>query len=216
MLFSGPHQASWHESYICCRSHKDLVKEAAPHFKKARKFYDGLAAQLVQQGHALDVFACSLDQVATLGLVCASALIASGFRLHNSRGTSLWQVGSIAGQIAGTSRLIPLPHTDTMLDCLQVGLAEMQTAAEQTGGLLVQASTFHSQAFRESFRRVFAPPDDEGYLGLNSNAQLQACLYCFLAFHCLGKVVSTSHSGHVCCTALFNPGGGICHQAQHL
>lgn len=46
-----------------CRSHKDLVKEAAPHYKKARKFYDGLAAELVQQGHALDVFACSLDQV---------------------------------------------------------------------------------------------------------------------------------------------------------
>lgn len=45
------------------RSHKDLMKEAAPHYKKARKFYDGLAAQLVQQGHALDVFACSLDQV---------------------------------------------------------------------------------------------------------------------------------------------------------
>ena len=49
------------------RSHKDLVKEAAPHYKKARKFYDGLAAQLVQQGHALDVFACSLDQVRRSG-----------------------------------------------------------------------------------------------------------------------------------------------------
>ncbi len=48
------------------RSHKDLMKEAAPHYKKARKFYDGLAAQLVQQGHALDVFACSLDQVRRL------------------------------------------------------------------------------------------------------------------------------------------------------
>ena len=42
------------------------MKEAAPHYKKARKFYDGLAAQLVQQGHALDVFACSLDQVSRL------------------------------------------------------------------------------------------------------------------------------------------------------
>ena len=48
---------------LLCRSHKDLVKDAAPHYKKARKFYDSLAAQLVQQGHALDVFACSLDQV---------------------------------------------------------------------------------------------------------------------------------------------------------
>lgn len=58
-------------------------------------------------------------------------------------------------------------------DGFQVGLAEMQSAVEQTGGLLVQASTFHSQAFRESFRRVFVPPDDEGHLGIHSNAQLQ-------------------------------------------
>lgn len=42
---------------------QDLVKETASHFKKAKKFYDGVAAQLVKQGHALDVFACSLDQV---------------------------------------------------------------------------------------------------------------------------------------------------------
>jgi len=44
------------------RSHKDLAKDAAPYFKKASKFYDGLAAQLVAQGHAMDVFACALDQ----------------------------------------------------------------------------------------------------------------------------------------------------------
>ncbi len=41
---------------------QDLVKETAPFYKKARKFYDALAGQLVRQGHALDIFACSLDQ----------------------------------------------------------------------------------------------------------------------------------------------------------
>ena len=57
-----------------CRSHKDLAKETAQHYKKARKFYDGLAAQLVQQGHALDVFACALDQVGSPHTaVCCSA-----------------------------------------------------------------------------------------------------------------------------------------------
>eukprot|EP00803_Ostreobium_quekettii_P006628 evm.model.scf_2332.2 EVM.evm.TU.scf_2332.2 scf_2332:5133-14745(+) len=45
------------------RSHKDLVKDAVPHFRKAHKHYTAIAEQLVQQGHALDVFACSLDQV---------------------------------------------------------------------------------------------------------------------------------------------------------
>ncbi len=41
---------------------QDLAKDSAPHYKRARRFYDGLAEQLVRQGHALDVFACSLDQ----------------------------------------------------------------------------------------------------------------------------------------------------------
>lgn len=47
----------------CCRSHKDLAKDAAPYYRKAKKFYDAIAAQLVAQGHSMDLFACSLDQV---------------------------------------------------------------------------------------------------------------------------------------------------------
>ncbi|KAL8486931.1 hypothetical protein ACS0TY_023574 [Phlomoides rotata] len=45
------------------RSHKDLIKDAAPFFKKAVHFYDELGKQLVRQGHVLDVFASALDQV---------------------------------------------------------------------------------------------------------------------------------------------------------
>ncbi|XP_057429430.1 protein transport protein SEC23 E-like [Lotus japonicus] len=45
------------------RSHKDLDKDAAPFFKKAVKFYESLAKQLVSQGHVLDLFASALDQV---------------------------------------------------------------------------------------------------------------------------------------------------------
>lgn len=45
------------------RSHKDLDKDSVPHYHKAVKFYEGLAKQLVNQGHVLDLFACALDQV---------------------------------------------------------------------------------------------------------------------------------------------------------
>ncbi|XVE81217.1 hypothetical protein DITRI_Ditri15bG0045100 [Diplodiscus trichospermus] len=45
------------------RSHKDLDKDAASYFKKAVKFYDSFAKQLVSQGHVLDLFASALDQV---------------------------------------------------------------------------------------------------------------------------------------------------------
>eukprot|EP00879_Flechtneria_rotunda_P000388 GHRR01000481.1.p1 GENE.GHRR01000481.1~~GHRR01000481.1.p1 ORF type:complete len:762 (+),score=240.68 GHRR01000481.1:2399-4684(+) len=43
------------------RSHKDLAKDAASHFRKAKKYYDGLAAEMVAHGHICDIFSCALD-----------------------------------------------------------------------------------------------------------------------------------------------------------
>ncbi|EEA07304.1 Sec23/Sec24 trunk domain-containing protein [Cryptosporidium muris RN66] len=47
------------------RHHLDLQKNsnAARHVQKAIKFYASLAHRAVQNGHAVDIFACSLDQV---------------------------------------------------------------------------------------------------------------------------------------------------------
>ncbi|KAJ8755955.1 hypothetical protein K2173_024500 [Erythroxylum novogranatense] len=53
------------------RSHKDLDKDSAPHYHKAVKYYEGLAKQLVHQGHVLDLFACALDQVGVAELKVA-------------------------------------------------------------------------------------------------------------------------------------------------
>jgi hypothetical protein len=52
-------------------SHKDLAKDAAPHFRKAKKFYDGLAAEMVAHGHICDVFSCALDNVSGLQQLCS-------------------------------------------------------------------------------------------------------------------------------------------------
>ncbi len=99
------------------RSHKDLAKDAAPLFAKAAKFYAGLGAGMVGAGHALDIFACSLDQV---------------------------------------------------------GLAEMKPAIERTGGVAVQADTFANPVFRESLKRLLAPPSDAGaHLGTAAAATLE-------------------------------------------
>lgn len=43
------------------RSHKDLAKDAAPHFRKAKKYYDALATEMVSHGHICDIFSCALD-----------------------------------------------------------------------------------------------------------------------------------------------------------
>ena len=54
------------------RSHKDIAKDAAPFMRKASKFYETVATQLCVNGHSLDVFACSLDQVGLAEMkVCA-------------------------------------------------------------------------------------------------------------------------------------------------
>ncbi|KAK9749059.1 hypothetical protein RND81_02G099800 [Saponaria officinalis] len=53
------------------RSHKDLDKDAVPHYHKAVKFYEGISKQLVHQGHVLDLFACALDQVGVAELKVA-------------------------------------------------------------------------------------------------------------------------------------------------
>ncbi|KAF8118389.1 hypothetical protein N665_0005s0152 [Sinapis alba] len=45
------------------RSHKDIDKDSAPYYHEAVEFYEKLAKQLVHQGHVLDVFASSVDQV---------------------------------------------------------------------------------------------------------------------------------------------------------
>ncbi|RWW68174.1 hypothetical protein BHE74_00024311 [Ensete ventricosum] len=69
------------------RSHKDLDKDAAPHFHKAVKFYDNLAKQLVNQGHVLDLFASALDQV-SVAVGCPSRtfiIIQSAVYMHYRR-----------------------------------------------------------------------------------------------------------------------------------
>lgn len=45
------------------RSHHDLHKGNAPFYKPAIKFYEGVASRAVANGHTIDLFACSLDQV---------------------------------------------------------------------------------------------------------------------------------------------------------
>lgn len=99
------------------RSHKDLAKDSAHHYRKAKAYYDGIATQLVMQGHTLDVYACALDQV---------------------------------------------------------GLAEMKTAVEATGGITIQTDTFTNPVFKQSLKRMFIPPGEEEHLSMHSNATMEA------------------------------------------
>lgn len=48
------------------RSHSDIDKDNAKHFKKASKFYDSLASRAVKNSHTIDVFGGCLDQIGML------------------------------------------------------------------------------------------------------------------------------------------------------
>ena len=91
---------------------QDLAKDRAPHYKKSRRFFDGLAMQLVQQQHSLDVFACALDQARTpLQRTCVP-LAESAISLC-SAGAQLWQkalqyVFSLITYMLASSRYLAL------------------------------------------------------------------------------------------------------------
>ncbi|KAH9973826.1 hypothetical protein BGW80DRAFT_1437143 [Lactifluus volemus] len=72
MLFAGgpategPGMVVSHELKEPIRSHHDIDRDAVKHFKRASKFYEGLAKRASNNGHAVDLFAGCLDQVGLL------------------------------------------------------------------------------------------------------------------------------------------------------
>lgn len=96
------------------RSHNDVDKDTAKHYKKAIKFYEALAERSADNGHTVDIFAGCYDQV---------------------------------------------------------GISEMQSLSNKTGGVLLLSDAFTTSIFKQSFLRLFAK-DEEGYLLMGFKAQL--------------------------------------------
>merc|ERR1719411_2544358 len=62
----GPGQVLNDELKFPIRSHHDIEKDAAKYMKKAIKHYDGLANRASENGHAVDIYSCALDQTGLL------------------------------------------------------------------------------------------------------------------------------------------------------
>ncbi|KAJ2081905.1 GTPase-activating protein S23 [Coemansia sp. RSA 988] len=97
------------------RSHHDIDKESDRHFRKAIKFYEGLARRAAASGHAMDIFSGCLDQV---------------------------------------------------------GLAEMKSMVNWSGGSMVLTDSFVTAIFKQSFQRVLEK-DESGNLQMGFNATLE-------------------------------------------
>lgn len=73
------------------RSHSDIDKESAPHFKKAVKFYDSIAAKAVKNAHTIDLFGGCLDQVGFLEMKSLCSKTGGALLLTDAFTTSIFK-----------------------------------------------------------------------------------------------------------------------------
>lgn len=97
MLFAGgpasqgPGQVVSTELREPIRSHHDIDRDNVKYFKRASKFYEGLAKRAATNGHAVDIFAGCLDQVGLLEMK-SLANATNGFMiLSDSFATSIFK-----------------------------------------------------------------------------------------------------------------------------
>jgi protein transport protein SEC23 len=62
----GPGHVVDDELKFPIRSHHDIDKDNAKYMKKAIKHFEALASRSANNGHAIDVYACALDQTGLL------------------------------------------------------------------------------------------------------------------------------------------------------
>eukprot|EP00358_Blepharisma_japonicum_P004818 CAMPEP_0202941716 /NCGR_PEP_ID=MMETSP1395-20130829/1842_1 /ASSEMBLY_ACC=CAM_ASM_000871 /TAXON_ID=5961 /ORGANISM="Blepharisma japonicum, Strain Stock R1072" /LENGTH=634 /DNA_ID=CAMNT_0049637183 /DNA_START=343 /DNA_END=2247 /DNA_ORIENTATION=- len=100
------------------RTQSDIKNDNAKYLKPAIQFYQGISERAANNGHAIDIFCCAIDQI---------------------------------------------------------GLLEMRSLSEKTGGYLVLTDTFKSDVFRLSLQKIFSR-DDTGALRMGFNSTIQTFL----------------------------------------
>ncbi|KAL5499189.1 SEC23 [Sanghuangporus vaninii] len=73
------------------RSHHDIDRDSAKHFKRATKFYEALARRASANGHAIDLFAGCLDQVGLLEMKSLSNSTNGVMVLSDSFATTIFK-----------------------------------------------------------------------------------------------------------------------------
>ncbi|KAF9512932.1 hypothetical protein BS47DRAFT_1317957 [Hydnum rufescens UP504] len=73
------------------RSHHDIDRDTVKHFKRATKFYEGLAKRAAENGHAVDLFAASLDQIGLLEMKSLANFTNGAIVIADSFTTSIFK-----------------------------------------------------------------------------------------------------------------------------
>jgi len=129
----GPGQTVGDDLGEAIRLHNDLKADTAPYFQKSKQFFDDLIPRCVTNGHAVDAFVGSLDQV---------------------------------------------------------GIAEMKTLIQATGGDLILTDRFSSPQFKASFQRFFQTgPDEQLSMAFNAAVEVRTSAD-WKVSGCIGPCVS--------------------------
>ncbi|KAJ1427865.1 Zinc finger, Sec23/Sec24-type [Sesbania bispinosa] len=107
-----------------------------------------------------------------------------------------------------SKQLVHQGHVLDLFACAldQVGIAELKTAVERTGGLVVLAESFGHPVFKDSLKRVFQPGDHD--LGLSSNGIFEVnCSKDIKVQGIIGPCASLEKKGPLCSDVVIGQGG---------
>nr|KYP76622.1 Protein transport protein SEC23 [Cajanus cajan] len=107
-----------------------------------------------------------------------------------------------------SKQLVHQGHVLDLFACAldQVGIAELKTAVERTGGLVVLAESFGHSVFKDSLKRVFQSGDFD--LGLSSNGIFEInCSKDLKVQGIIGPCASLEKKGPLCSDVVIGQGG---------
>lgn len=140
------------------RSHSDIDKDSAKHYKKATKFYDSLAAKAVKNAHTVDIFAGCYDQIGMLEMRNLCNHTGGTLLLTDAFTTSIFKQSFI--------RLFDRKDADDSLLMGFNGTLDIKTSKElKVSGLIGHASSLNVKSANVS--------DNE--LGIGGTSQYRLC-----------------------------------------
>lgn len=139
------------------RSHSDIDKDNAKHFKKANKFYKSIADRVVKNSHTVDIFGGCLDQIGVLEMKDLCNLTGGVLLLTDAFTTSIFKQSFL--------RLFN-KDSEGFLSMGFNGILDVKTSKElKISGLIGHASSMNSKK----------PNVSETEVGIGGTSQYKLC-----------------------------------------
>ncbi|EGW35731.1 uncharacterized protein SPAPADRAFT_58928 [Spathaspora passalidarum NRRL Y-27907] len=139
------------------RSHSDIDKDNAKHFKKATKFYDSLAARAVKNAHTVDIFAGCYDQIGMLEMKNLCNLTGGSLLLTDSFTTAIFKQSFLRLFNKDSQGFLNMGFNGTL---------DIKTSRElKVSGVIGHASSLNVKSANVS----------ENELGLGGSSQFRLC-----------------------------------------